>query len=232
MGTEAFWIPAAIAAVSAGANYANTTQANKRQDQSEAQAIQNQQAIRQKGEAEVNKTVQDVAKSNPNQIAGQATAQYVDQLRRNAAGSSSPGVSSALAPVAGGSSRYNADKATAQQAVESYGNEKATEMGDLDAAVRQRQNEGLEMSTLNTNLNTLGAQSYAQNFVDQLRSSVAGQPNPLVSLFAGLGTNAAGFLSRNPQIFGSNSVLADSSLAPQTMNTPMVGRGGGNPYNV
>jgi hypothetical protein len=231
LGTEAFWIPAAIAAVSAGAQYANTTQANKRQDQSEAQAIQNQQAIRQKGEAEVNKTVQDVAKSNPNQIAGQATAQYVDQLRRNAAGSSSPGVSSALAPVAGGSSRYNADKATAQQAVESYGNTKATEMGDLDAAVRQRQNEGLEMSTLNTNLNTLGAQSYAQNFVDQLRSSVAGQTNPLVSLFAGLGANTAGFLSRNPQFFGTSS-LAPGSIAPQTINGNPNVAGGGSPYNA
>ena len=232
MGTEAFWIPAAIAAVSAGANYANTTQANKRQDTSEAAAIANQQAIRQKGEAQVNQTVQDIAKSNPNAIAGKATGQYVDQLRRNAAGSSSPGVSSALAPVAGGSSRYNADKATAQQAVESYGNEKATEMGDLDAAVRQRQNEGLEMSTLNTNLNTLGAQSYAQNFVDQLRSSVAGQPNPLVSLFAGLGTNAASFLSRNPQVFGGKSPLAASSLAPQVINANPNVAGGGNPYNV
>ena len=230
MGAEAFYVPAIIAAVSAGANYANTTAANKRQDQSEAAAIQNQQAIRQKGEAQVNQTVQDIAKSNPNAIAGKATAQYVDQLRRNAAGSSSPGVSSALAPVAGGSSRYNADKATAQKAVEDYGSAKATEMGDLDAAVRQRQNEGLEMSTLNTNLNTLGAQSYAQNFVDQLRSSVAGQPNPMLSLFAGLGSNTANFLSKNPQFFGPGGSSLPGAMAPQTINSNPMVAGGGNPY--
>ena len=229
MGTEAFWIPAAIALASSGAQYANTTQANQRQDTAEAAAIANQQAIRQKGTAEVNKTVQDIAKSDPNQIAGKATAQYVDQLRRNSAGSSSPSATSALAPVAGGSSRYNADKASAQEAVQSYGNQKATEMGDLDAAVRQRQNEGLEMSTLNTNLHPLGAQSDAQNFVDQLRSSVAGRPNPMLSLFAGLGSNTANFLSKNPQFFGSSNILASSSLAPQTINmNPMVA-GGGNP---
>lgn len=125
----------------------------------------------------------------------------------------------------GASSRYTADTKAGQQQVQAYGNEKATEMGDLDAAVRQRQNEGLEMQTLNTNLNTLGASSYAQNFVDQLRAQVAGQPNPLVSLFAGVGANTAGAMSKNPQWFASNGGVPVSSLAPQTINAQPMGTG-------
>jgi hypothetical protein len=42
------------------------------------------------------------------------------------------------------------------------------------------------MQTLGTNLNTIGAQSYSQNFVDQLRAAAAGQASPWVSLFTGL----------------------------------------------
>ena len=57
-------------------------------------------------------------------------------------------------------------------------------MANADAAVRQRQNEGLAMQTLGTNLNTIGAESYTKNFVDQLRAQTAGQQSPWVSLFS------------------------------------------------
>jgi hypothetical protein len=211
MGTEAFWVPAVLAAVSAGGQYANQSAANSRSDKAEAQALTDQQQIREKGEQDVNKTVQDISKSNPQSLAATATGDYVSQLRRNQAGSTTnaptPG-SSALAPAVGGSARYNSDKGTSQQSVQSYGNTNASELGDLDAAVRQRQNEGLEMQTLGTNLNTLGAQSYSQNFVDQLRANTAGQTNPWVSLFSTLVGNAGTAASKNPQWFSTGGVNA------------------------
>jgi hypothetical protein len=223
VGTEAFWVPAVLAATSAGASYVNTTNANNRQQSAEAQAINNQQAIRNKGNAEVNQTVQQIAKSNPQQIAAQETGNYVAQLRRNAAGSTAPGAgtsanpslfgasTSALAPGVTGSSKYKADAANAQQQVQQYGNTEASEMGDLDAAVRQRQNEGLDVQTLNTNLNTLGAQSQSQSFVDQLRAQTAGQANPYVSLFSGLTGNAATMASKNPQWFAGTPSMASAA---------------------
>ena len=208
MGTEEFWVPAVLAAVSAGASYANTSAANQRQQSAEDQAINNQAQIQRKGAGMVNQTVSSIAKDNPQAIAAQETGNYVAQLRRNAAGSASGGPTSqspslfgastsALAPGVVGSSQYKSDAAKSQAQVQAYGNTEASEMGDLDAAVRQRQNEGLEMQTLNTNLNTLGAQSQSQNFVDQLRAQTAGQTNPWVGLFSGLAGNTATTLSKN-----------------------------------
>lgn len=240
MGTEAFWVPAVLAAVSTGAQYENTSQAQNRQNNAEAQAIQDQQAIREKGEGQVNQTVKQIASDNPNSIAAQETGNFVSQLRRNAAGSAAGGSTtgnpqtfggsvSALAPTVGGSSRYNAQRGQSQQEVQQYGNAQASELGDLDAAVRERQNEGLAMQTLNTNLNTLGAQSYSQNFVDQLRAQTAGQANPWVGLFSALAGNSAGALSKNPQLF--NGSPPDPDLyAPGSSG--LMNAGGGYQVNV
>lgn len=232
MGTEEFWVPAVLAAVGTGAQYANTQQANKRADQSEAQAITNQQAIREKGQGDVNKTVQQVAKDSPDALAAQATGNYVSQLRRNAAGSTQGGSTtsnpqtfgasvSALAPGTVGGSRYKADTAASQKETQAYGNTEAASMGDLDAAVRMRQNEGLAAQTLGTNLNTLGASSYAQNFVDQLRAQTAGQPNPWVSLGASLFSNTGNFLSKNPNLISGTK--QPGWLGPGTGGTPGAG---------
>ncbi len=60
------------------------------------------------------------------------------------------------------------------------------------------------MQTEGTNLNTLGMQSYGQNFVDQLRSQAAGQTSPWLSLFSNLVGGAGNAISKNPSgFFGS-----------------------------
>lgn len=208
MGTEEFWVPAVLAAVSTGATYANQSQANQRQNDAEAQAIRNQEAITEKSNQATRALTQQVAKDNPQQIAGQATGDYVATLRKNAAGSTQGGSTSngaqtfgastsSLAPAAGASSRYNKGTAASQQEVENFGDNYARELGTIDAATRMRQNEGLAMGTLGTQLNTLGAQSYGQNFVDQLRAQASGQANPWISLASGLFSNAAGTISKN-----------------------------------
>jgi hypothetical protein len=227
MGTEAFWVPAVMTALSAGTSYAATSSANQRQTNAENTAIQNQEEIRNKGNAEVNQTVNQVAAAPQNQaaIAAQEQGNYVAQLRRNAAGSSSGGSTSAspslfgastsaLAPGVVGSSQYKSDAAKSQQQVQQYGNTEASEMGDLDAAVRERQNEGLDMQTLNTNLNTQGAQSYSQNFVDQLRAQTQGQTSPWAGLVSGLFGNAGQTLAKNPQLLGGASGVAPAGWSP------------------
>ena len=218
-----------MTALSAGTSYAASSAANQRQTNAENTAIQNQAAIRAKGNADVNQTVKQIASDNPEQIAAQATGNYVAQLRRNAAGSSQGGSTSAspnlfgastsaLAPGTVGGSAYKADAAKSQAEVQQYGNTEASEMGDLDAAVRQRQNEGLEMQTLNTNLNTLGAQSYSQNFVDQLRAQTQGQTAPWVGLASSLFSNAGTTLAYNPSLLGGGAVnpYSDASIAAQS----------------
>jgi hypothetical protein len=204
MGTEAFWVPAAIAAVGAAGQGVNQMQAQKRASNAEVQAIDNQQQYREQANSQVKNLTQQIAQNSPQKIAQQETGDFVNTLRKNAAGSAQPGATStapndtnfgapvsAMPPAAGASSRYKTDAANAQKETQQYGTDYASEIGNIDAAVRQRQNEGLALNTLGTNLNTLGAESYTKNFVDQLRAQTAGQSNPWVGLFSNMLQNGA-----------------------------------------
>lgn len=243
MGTEEFWVPAVLAAVSAGGQYVNQKNATARQNNAETQAIQNQQNLRDQANAQVRGLTQQIAQDNPSSIAGKATGDYVAELRKNAAGSTQGGSTtggtqafgastSALPPnsVAGANSRYGKSLAQSQQDVENYGNTYAGEMGQIDAATRQRQNEGLAMGTEATNLNTIGLQSYGQNFVDQLRAQAAGQTNPWMTLASNLIGGAGNQMSMNPSAYfgAGNSKYAkinSKGYNPSTGNPVDAGNG-------
>lgn len=204
-GTEEFWIPAVVAAVGAAGQGINTLNAQKRQNTAETQAIDDQAQIREQANSQVKNLTQQISQNSPQAAASKLTGDFVNTLRKNSAGSATPGATgvpgdtnfgapvSALPPAAGASSRYKTGTANAQKEAQEYGTDYATEIGNIDAAVKQRQNEGLAMQTLGTNLNTLGAESYTKNFVDQLRAQSSGQANPWVSLFSNMlqrGANA------------------------------------------
>jgi hypothetical protein len=206
-GTEEFWIPAVLAAASAGTQYVNQQGALSRANAGEVQTIADQQKLQGQGNAQVKALTNQIAQNTPAQLAAQATGKYVDVLRKNAAGTSKGGSggasilfgqpTSSLPTNINANSRYNTDTAASQNETEKFGSELAGEMGDIDAATRQRQNEGLAENTLGTNLNLLGAQSYTQNFVDQLRAQAGGQQSPWLSLLSsGLG-GAANTISKN-----------------------------------
>jgi hypothetical protein len=215
-----FWVPALISAAGAGTQYAAQKQASNRQDAAEAQAIMDQQKVQSKAAAATNQAVQKVAESDPNAIQGKATGDYISQLRRNAAGAASGGTDSALAPVSGASARYNAGTQDAQANVNNYGNQLASQMAGIDAAVRQRQNEGLDANTLATQLGGYGMESYGQHFVDQLRAQMAGQANPWAMLGGklayGLGQSAADWY---PSGGGSSATLAGARKSAQVAPT-------------
>ena len=208
-GTEAFWIPAAIAAAGAAGQGVNQMQANKRASNAEVQSIANQAQYRNQATNQVKNLTQQIAQNSPQQIANKETSDFVNTLRKNQAGSAQPGATgtsdtnfgapvSALPPAGGASARYKSDAGAAQQQVQQYGDTTAKQIGAIDSAVRQRQNEGLAMNTLGTNLNTLGAESYTKNFVDQLRSQAAGQTNPWVSLFSNMLQKGASAYAMSP----------------------------------
>lgn len=211
MGTEAFWVPAVVSAIGAGTTYANNAQAEKRADHAQTEAIIDQADTRQKANSQVQNLTRAIAQNGPQSEAAKSTGEYVDQLRRNAAGSTQGGTTtggaqtfgqstSALPPNVKGE-RYAQATASGQKESQAYGNTLAEEMGQLDAATRQRQNEGLGMQTLGTNLNTLGLESYGKNFVDQLRAQVAGRANPWVGLGGNIISNTGGAMSMNPDAY-------------------------------
>ena len=224
MGTEEFWVPLALAAVSGGAQYANASNAASRANNAEGQSIADQAMFRNQANSGVQQLTKQIANNQPNALTDQAKTAFVNTLRQNAAGSTqggntAPGSTnfgqpvSALAPGTVGSSRYKQGTANSQQQVEQFGNTNAGEMAATDAAVRQRQNEGLSMQTLGTNLNTLGAESHTKNFVDQLRAQTAGQSNPWVSLFSNM-------LGKGAQAYAMNG---GGSAPPTNMTSQYSG---------
>lgn len=206
-GTEEFWVPAALTALSAGTQYVNTKNANARQQAGEVQTIQDEQKIQSQANSGVKALTQQVAQNTPDQLAKKATGDYVNVLRKNAAGSQTgKGNStdilfgqptSALPSSINASSRYKTGVATAQDQTETFGNDLAGEMGNIDAATRQRQNEGLAQNTLGTDLNLLGAKSYTTNFTDQLRTQAAGQQSPWLSMLGSVLGGTGNAMSKN-----------------------------------
>lgn len=215
-----------LAAAGAGTSYVNQQNATSRQNASEVQSIADQQKLQSQANSQVKALTNKVASDTPDQLAAQATGKYVDVLRKNAAGSQTGGgnnssilfgqPTSALPSSVNGSSRYKAGTAASQDETQQYGNELASTMGNIDAATRQRQNEGIAASNVGTNLNLLGAQSYTKNFVDQLRSSAAGQSSPWLTLLGGALGGAGNTLSKNmapgAAKAGPANVLGDGSI--------------------
>jgi len=198
MGTEAFWIPAAIAAVSAIGSGANQYFANKRGQNVEATALANANSAKTKANGLVDQQTQQIAKSDPTAAANAETGQFVQTLRKNVGGTDSSGApTSALGPVPGANSRYSSGSKAASADVQNFGGTNAKEMSAVDTAIKQRQNEGLQMQTLGTNLNQINQQAYQQAFVDQLRAKAAAQPNPWVDMFTKGLSAAAGGMSKN-----------------------------------
>lgn len=225
----AFFIPAAIAALSAGAGYVNQNNANKRGQNAEVQALQNQQGFRNQANNLVKQQTQQIATSNPTAAANAEESQFVNNLRKNEAGSAAGGPTntntntfgqpvSALANVPGASKAYNAGTKASQQETQQFGNTVGGEESAVDAAVRQRQNEALQMQTLGTNLNTLNQNAQMQGFVDQLRARSASTPNPWVSLFANLGGQAASGMAKNGW-FGSGADASQLDLNAPNLPT-------------
>ena len=222
MGTEAFWIPAAIAAVSAIGQGVNQQNATKRSNNAEVQALTNQNQFKNQANSLVNQQTRNIATSDPNALKNQEESAMVNTLRQNVGGSTgtaskSPtnfgAPTSALGPTPSGSSRYKTGSAAAGTEVQNYGNTIAGQESALDSAIRQRQNEGLQMQTLGANLNTLNAQSMAQGFVDQLRARAVGTPNPWVTVASqGLGAFASG-MAKNGWFVNTPS-LSESDLYP------------------
>lgn len=182
MGSEAFWVPAVIAAVSSGAQYANQRQAQKRQEAVQIENIRDQEQLRQKAASQARALTEQIGRNKPDQLEAKSTGEYVQQLRKNAGGKDT----SVFGATAGASSRFQADSSRTKGEAASEAGEYAGTLSKIDAAVRQRQNEGQAMNTLSTNLSTIGAESWARNFVNQLRAQAAGVANPWVALGAGM----------------------------------------------
>lgn len=170
MGSEAFWVPAAIAAVGAGVQQVDAHKTAQRQDEEAAQGIRIQGDTQQKADAQVAQNIKSLQGSSPEAARASAADAFLTQLRRNSASANG-------SQVVGGSARYKGDIADSTQNVADYGAKLADTQSRILAPNLQRQQEGQNSQQLAANLSEIGRQSNANQFLSQLRMrGITGDP--------------------------------------------------------
>lgn len=173
-----------------------TRKAADEQGQIAAQGIRTQAANQRQADENVDASVEGLARSTPEGARERATGDFLAQLRRNRA-QATPGA------VPGGSSRYNADVAGAERDVADFGAQAADTLARINAPAMQRETEGIATNRLATNLDTIGRNSGADQFLTQLRMN-ATRPNPWVGAASQLGQGiASGMATRAPRTTNS-----------------------------
>lgn len=192
----ATYVALALAAASAGAQYVNTQNTARRQDQQAAQGIMNQARIQKEADAKVNASVSELEGSDSASERSQRLGDYIQTLRNNRAGiegGSEPGY---------GSAAFQADSAQAGKDATKYSENMAGLMSRMDAPTMQRQGEAFDYGNLATEIGLIGRQSAGQRFIDELRLNSIRRSAGL-DLAAGLMGAASGAVGSGASVAGT-----------------------------
>ncbi len=152
-----------LAGAAAAASAYNTQQTAKKQDNAAAQGIRTQAENQRKATANVNKTVEQVAKSSAEPDRAQAREQFLTAIRQRSAqarqGLGATGLSSAYDQLAG------SEAANAEQ----YALGQAGNLATIEGATRQRQREGNAFGDLGMNLDAMSGDVRGDQFLTDLR---------------------------------------------------------------
>lgn len=182
MGAAA--IPLVIAGVSAGANYYNTKQTAKRQDNELARQIMAQGERQKVADKLVNDQVLRQSQSNPAEAQRKSLDEYLTQLQRTQ-GNATSGLRQAGAV----SDRFGEDASAAGGDIAASGQQTAGILSRIDAPKMQRQEEGIQFGRLATDLDRVKAQSASDAYLGDLRLRSI-KRNPWLDALAGV---AGGF---------------------------------------
>lgn len=185
MGTEAVWIPLALAAAGAGASYVNTRNVNKQQDRTLADQIRQSGRRQQEATNEVNKTIDQTASSNPAGDKAAALKQYIQQLVTQ-----QPQANTSFEALSGASGAYQGDATDASLGSQRYGNELAGLMSRIDAPQQQRRREGNMQQDLATAVDRIKRFNEGDTFISKLKLDGI-RRNPLLDAFASTAMGAA-----------------------------------------
>jgi len=176
MGTEAIWIPLAMSALGAGANYYNQQQTAKKQDQTLAQQIRDQSAIQRQADARTGQMISQQARLTDQPQLQQQTAALTGQLKANQAQSVKP-----LQSAGAVSQAYQNAGADAAQGISNYGNTTAGLMAGMAAPTLERQANTVNIDNYANDLGALGRKLQGQNYLDTLKFQSIRQ-NPWIGL--------------------------------------------------
>lgn len=191
MGAEGIWIPLALSALSAGANYYNTRQTQKKQDNILAGQIRQQGVRQQEADQAIAEAMRERAAQGAESERSAIGSQYLDQVRAAQANAQR-----GLGQVGQVSRAYQVDANNAALGIGDYGARTADLMARIDAPAQQRQREGTADARVAMELDQIGRRSRADDYLAQLRLRGV-QRNPWVDLASGLMSAGAGFAAQS-----------------------------------
>lgn len=183
-------MPLALTALSAGANYHNTRQTAKKQDNILAGQIRQNSARQAEADQAVSDTLRDRATQGAEEERGQVGEQYLQQVRA-AQGTATRGLGQAGAV----SNAYQESANNAALGIGDYAERTAGLMSRIDAPTQQRQREGQSDARLAMELGDIGRRSQADDYLAQLRLRGV-QRNPWVDLASSLMGVGAGYAAQ------------------------------------
>lgn len=186
MGAAA--VPLIMAGVSAGANYYNTQQTTKRQDNELARQIMAQGQRQQAADKLVNDQVLRQSQSNPAEAQRKSLDEYLTQLQRTQ-GNATSGLRQAGAV----SDRFGEDASAAGGDIAASGQQTAGILSRIDAPKMQRQEEGIQFGRLASDLDRVRAQSASDAYLGDLRLKSIRRNPWLDALATGASAFASGY---------------------------------------
>jgi hypothetical protein len=191
-------VPLVLSALSAGASAYNTRKVQNEQSDIAAQGMLAQRNNQQEADAQVAEGVGQLERSSPEAAQKEATDAFLSQLRRSR--------DQAVGESGIGGDEFKSDMGQVQKDVTDYGVRNADVQGRINAPGLQRQQEGVTMGRVASNLNRIGRASNADQFLTQLRMGSV-QANPWVNAGAQIGGGVA-------------SGLAGSGATPRQQRLP------------
>lgn len=228
MGTEATWVPLVMAAISAGSQYIDQRQQQKRADRIALQGLQQTSERQRRADSVTQQLLQEMAASTPEAERQSTLRGFLDQLSR-----AQPEAQRGLQVRGGESETFRRDAADAALGVTAQGERYADLSSRLDAPALQRQRESATLFDRGMDIGLIGreqegADRHNRLLLSQIRSNPWLQALSAVagaygSAYGGMGGGQKSALSSGTGI-GSASAQAGSNPSlwlydPSTLRT-------------
>ncbi len=217
MGTEALWIPAIAAVVSAGAQYADSRQQNKRRNNEAMRALQGNRERQARADQKVNEMLQELSQSDAQGEKESTLRGFMAQLDRAREGSLR-----GLDATPAASDAFRRDAAAAALGIADSGAEYADVTSRIMAPGLQRQREAISRANTGYDLALIGREQEGADRTTQTRMDAI-RSNPWLQA---LSAAARGFGTA----YGAGTMGGGGGFANSAAATP-VAQGGNAVYS-
>lgn len=170
-----------LTGVSGGASLINNQNTLKRQDRQAAAGIRKNAANQREANSRVNEQIDTLGANSGEAETSDALAAFQNALR-----SARPETEGSVQDVPGASQRFAERVGQGRASVAADGDAQAERLSIIDGILRQRINEGRGISRTGSDINAIGADISAEDFLTRLRVN-SERNNPVVDLLAGIG---------------------------------------------